>query len=264
MGNRCFKVLGRDRQPYYGGNGRWPEPGEWLEVEGDLIPCEHGIHLCRRPSDLLGWLGPEIWEAEHSGDVIECDNKIVVRRARLVRRFDTWNDRTARLFAVDCAYRVAHVMEDQRSLNALHIASEFAEGRATTKDLAAARDAARDAARAAAWDAARDAARAAAWSAAWDDAARAAARDAARAAAWDAARAAAWDDAARADAARAAAWSAERKWQAERLMEVLKAGGRGRWDARKGAGQSITASDVAARPRGKGENGASKRKTNRI
>ena len=72
----------------------------------------------------------------------------------------------------------------------------------------AARDAARAAARAAAWDAAGDAARAAAWDAARDAArvaagaaaraaagaaARDAARAAARAAAWDAARDAAWD-----------------------------------------------------------------------
>ena len=68
---------------------------------------------------------------------------------------------------------------------------------------------------AAAWDAAWDAARGAAWGAAWDaarDAAWDAARDAAWGAAWDAARDAARDaawDAAR-DAARAAVWGAAR------------------------------------------------------
>ena len=55
------------------------------------------------------------------------------------------------------------------------------------RQLDAAGDAARVAARVAAWDAARDAARVAAWDAAWD-AARVAAGDAARDAAWDAAR----------------------------------------------------------------------------
>ena len=90
----------------------------------------------------------------------------------------------------------------------------------TLQQGAAARDAARDAARAAAWAAARDAAwdaaraaaRDAAWAAAWA-AARDAARAAAWAAAWAAARDAAWWAAAWA-AARAAAWAAA--WAAAR------------------------------------------------
>ncbi|VBK79139.1 hypothetical protein [Burkholderia pseudomallei] len=108
-------------------------------------------------------------------------------------------DRDLRLFAVWCARQVEHIMQDQRSKDALNVAERFANGKATDEERvaawAAARDAAwdaawaaaRDAARAAAWAAARDAARAAAWAAAW--AARVAARDAA----WAAARDAAWD-----------------------------------------------------------------------
>ncbi len=98
-------------------------------------------------------------------------------------------DREWRLFAVWCARRVQHLMIDTRSVAALDVAERFARGEATVEELAAARDAARDAAwdaaRGAAWGAARDAAWGAAWAAAWD-AARGAARDAARAAAWDA------------------------------------------------------------------------------
>jgi hypothetical protein len=79
--------------------------------------------------------------------------------------------------------KVWDLLTDERSRNAVIVAERFANGEATSDDLAAARAAAWDAAGAAAWDAARAAAR---------DAARAAARDAARAAAWDAAWAAAW------------------------------------------------------------------------
>ena len=86
-----------------------------------------------------------------------------------------------RLYAVWCAKQVKHLMEDQRSLEALEVAERHAYGEATDAELDAARDAAWDAARAAAWDAARDAAwgaaRAAAWDAAWA-AARAAQADA--------------------------------------------------------------------------------------
>jgi hypothetical protein len=167
----------------------------------------------------------------------------VVSRARLVRRVETWNDRTARLFAADCAEHVLPLFEtkyhdDKRPRQAIQAARDYANGKIIKKQLAAARDAAWAAARDAgdAWDAwaawaaraaraawaARDAARAA-WAA--RDAARAAARAArdawAAGAAWaarDAARAAAWGAA---WAARDAARAAERKWQTARLMDYL-------------------------------------------
>lgn len=82
-----------------------------------------------------------------------------------------------RLFAVWCARQVQHLITDQRSIDALNVAEKYALYQSTDAELAAA------------WDAARDAARDAALAAAWA-AARAAARGAARAAAWDAARAA--------------------------------------------------------------------------
>ncbi len=72
--------------------------------------------------------------------------------------------RRLRLFAADCAARVAHIANDPRSTAAIVAARKGARGEI-------------DDAAGAAWDAARDAARAAAW---------AAARDAARGAAWDA------------------------------------------------------------------------------
>ena len=110
------------------------------------------------------------------------------------------HDREIRLFAVWCARQVEHLMEDQRSKDALNVAERFANGEATQDELAAAGAAAWaaawDAARATAGDAAGDAAGAAAWAAAWDaagGAAGAAAGDAAWAAAWAAARATAWD-----------------------------------------------------------------------
>ena len=94
------------------------------------------------------------------------------------------DDRTLRLFAVWCARNTplgdgrvtGDLLTDPRSIAALEVAERYANGRASREELAAAGDAAWDAARATAWDAAWDAARAA-WAAAWD-------------AAWDAARAA--------------------------------------------------------------------------
>ena len=102
-------------------------------------------------------------------------------------------ERDARLFTVRCVRQVQHLLQDQRSLDALDVAERYAVGMATDKELRVARNAARDAAWDAAWAAAQAAARNTAQDAAWD-----AARNAAWAAAWDAA----WD------AARNAAWAA--------------------------------------------------------
>ena len=111
-------------------------------------------------------------------------------------------DAQLRLFAVRCARRVQHLMTDPRSVAALDVAERYARGEATDKELAAARDAA--------WDAAA-AASAAALAAAWvaEAAATAASRDAADAAA-----------AAAATAATAAAWAAERAEQKKILDDI--------------------------------------------
>ena len=118
-------------------------------------------------------------------------------------------DKEIRLFAADCAELVLHIFEnrypnDDRPRKAIQAARDYANGVIDKYELAAARDAAWDAARAAARDAAWDAAGVAAW-----DAARVAARVAARAAARDAARVAA--RVAAGDAAGDAAWDA--KWK---------------------------------------------------
>ena len=196
-----YKVLAEDGSPHHGGNGTWllpqgDEPGEWMPpIDGELVPCNNGYHLCRE-QDLVHWLGPVIYQAEYRGEVVEHVDKIVVREARLVSRLETWNGRTARLFARDCAERVLHLYErekpdDSRVRNCIEVARQYADGKATLDDLNAARDAA--------------------WAAAWD-AAGAAARAAAGAAAWAAAG----------DAAGDAAGAAERKWQTTRHMQYLR------------------------------------------
>jgi hypothetical protein len=106
-----------------------------------------------------------------------------------------------RLYAVDCARSVQHLIADPRSVAAIDVAQRHAYGLATDSELAAARAAAGAAARAAAWAAAGDAAQAAEW---------AAAGAAAQAAEWAAAGA----------AAGATAWAAAREVQADLLRIV--------------------------------------------
>ena len=192
-----YKWLDAEGVSCHGGYGKWDlpngKPGKWRRVHGQLVPCKNGIHLCRA-QDLLGWCAPRLFVAEHGGALVIAENKVVVRKARLLREVTTWNDRIARLFACDCAERAlkAAKVADERSYNTIAVARRFANGNATAAEL--------DAAHAAAQDAARTAAHAAAHAAVW----------AAQAVAWDAAHAAAH-----------AAWNTEREWRTQRLLAYL-------------------------------------------
>ena len=225
---RLFKVLNVNGLPYHGGSGRWPLPengsaGEWLEVRGKLVDCENGLHLCR-VRDLPLWFGPVIFAAELDGEWFDAGNKIIARKARLLRQL-AWDDRIARHFACDCAERAlkrerkAGRDSDKRSRETIRVARRFANGLASMDELAAAWDAAGNAE----W---RRLVRP--WAAAWDAAGASAgwaARDAAEVAAWAAARDAAgatWGVATwGVTQAAAAAQAAERTWQTKRLLDYL-------------------------------------------
>ena len=208
--NNYWKFLTADGNgPVSGNEWHLPKgkrPGKWMpKIAGKLVLCRVGYHAFQRPQ-ALGWINARLFEVEVKGDGLHesgVDGKSAFAEMRLVRELTNWNDRTARLFATDCAASVLGLYEkampkDDRPRKAIEVARLFAEGRATGTELDAARAAgaaARAAARAAgaaARAAARDAgaaARAAAWAA--GDAAWAAARDAAWAAgdaAWAAGR----------------------------------------------------------------------------
>ena len=134
-----YKVTDEQGRSMHGGTGRWT-PGRWRSVRGDLVPCRNGLHLCR-PQDLVHWLGPVIWEAEAEGELVEAEDKVVARRARVLRRVEAWDDRTARLFAAACAEdALAFADPAQRPVleAAIAAARAFAEGRASEADLSSA------------------------------------------------------------------------------------------------------------------------------
>lgn len=211
-----FKVLGAERMPVHGGSGQWPAPGTWTApIPGDIVAGRRGYHLCRS-LDLPRWLGPEIWAVAYEGDVVACEDTLVVRTARLQHRFETWNDVTRRLFAADCAEHVLPLFErirpgDDRLRRALAVARGYARGELRHGELRAAR--------AAASAAAHDSAYAVAVACAVADAAAdlPAAADAYAAAA-------------------AASYEAERTWQAQRLQQYL----RGELPAPDGAADGVS------------------------
>ena len=194
-----YKTLDENGCACHGGQGQWSlptddGPGEWMPEIQDIQLCRRGYHLCRE-SDVVYWLAPTIYRAEMRGVSIEGDDKIVVSQARLLTRCDQWTDRTARLFAADCAERVLHLIPDDHKavfVRAIGAARLFADGQCDESEMAATR--------------------AAAWAAAWAArAAAGAARDAA-----GAARAA--TRAAAGDAAGDAAWA----WQTRHLMAIIE------------------------------------------
>ena len=188
--------------PVKNGDGTWT-PGEWTEpANGDLKPRINGYHVCRQ-ADLINWVNDELYECEIGGDQAAFnelgESMICVRRVRLIRRVEGWNERTSRLYAAWCARQAMALIPDPdpRSVAVVDTVERFANGRATAGEL--------EAARAAAWDVAFDKA--------WE------AQDADRNAAWRVSRAA-W-------AVAGAAWTAA--WAADR------AAGRLDWTARNAA-----------------------------
>ena len=145
------------------GTGRWTRR-RWRTVTGELVPCRNGIHYLDA-DHLLTWLNAELWTFEDGtpDERLKDGDKYVTRKGRVLERIESWNERTARLFAADCAEQVLPIFEtsrpgDDRPRKAIETARLYANGEID--------DAAWDAAGAAAWDAAWDAARAAAWDAA--------------------------------------------------------------------------------------------------
>ena len=141
------------------GYGEWhlpksKRPGKWMpKIEGELAACENGYHVLR-DTDLIHWLGPVLWEVEIKGELVESGDKCITRQARLIRKVDTWNERSQRLFACWCAERVLHLYEkqypdDSRVRQCIETARLYANGKATLEDLRAASWASRAASRAA-------------------------------------------------------------------------------------------------------------------
>jgi hypothetical protein len=134
-----YKVLDKDRKPFHGGKGIWPEPGQWLRVEGVLAPCENGIHICR-PDNLLSWIGPEIWTVEYRGEHISRSDKVVVREARLTQKITAWTEKMQLRFLCACAYHCLPVLEahcsyEYRLRRALEGVRLFLQDKLTSKEM---------------------------------------------------------------------------------------------------------------------------------
>jgi hypothetical protein len=97
----AYKFLDADRLAPFTGF-RWPVD-EWVAADS-VEPCRGGIHACR-VRDLPIWMGPELWEIELDGEIIEQERKLVAGRGRLLRRVPGWNEELLEGFGRFCARR---------------------------------------------------------------------------------------------------------------------------------------------------------------
>jgi hypothetical protein len=171
---RYFKSLAENGEAYYGGRGRWSlptqnedgtwTPGEWWEIEGELILCQNALHATT-VEFLPQWLCSHIYDIEFDGEVeVSIDGwKVGGRRARLTKEYTNWNERRIRLLVCRIAEDVLHVFEaenktDLRPRKAIEVARLYAEGKAAVWEMELAEADALDASRAARTERARYAA----------------------------------------------------------------------------------------------------------
>jgi hypothetical protein len=112
-GLRTYKFLAKGAVGPISGFA-WPipeahAPGAWLETEGALEPCVRGTHVCRT-EDLAYWIHDELWETEAEGESVPGFDCLVTRKARLVRRFDSWHNGGSVQFVVACADHAAEAL----------------------------------------------------------------------------------------------------------------------------------------------------------
>lgn len=71
------------------------EVGKTYEIEGEIIPCEHGFHFCKTIEDCFNYYDCVTWnhiaEIEALGEVKEEGNKSVTNKIKIVKEIK-WNE----------------------------------------------------------------------------------------------------------------------------------------------------------------------------
>ena len=149
------------------GDGRKIVIGKTHEVKGEIIPCEHGLHLSKRMIDALQYApGPVIYRVVGSGIIVPHGNP-VDKYACSERTYVSGGvdiSATLRLFARKCALDVIHLWNPPEIVvRYLKTGNESIRAAARTATWATA--GAGGGSWAATWAVTRDAERAATWAA---------------------------------------------------------------------------------------------------
>ena len=78
-----------------------PPIGEWIEVSGEIVPCENGLHASKHPFDSLTYApGHMLHRVELGGEIVEHGDpvdKVAARRRKIVATIDA--EKLLRIFA---------------------------------------------------------------------------------------------------------------------------------------------------------------------
>ena len=99
----AYKFLSSDRVTLFSGV-RWPEPGTWIDTEGNVGQRMSGIHALSTQG-LLDWIDDELWTCELAGRIEDDGHVLVSERGRLLERVEVWDEGAAFDFARVCAAR---------------------------------------------------------------------------------------------------------------------------------------------------------------
>ena len=128
-------------------DGRKIVIGKTHKVKGEIVPCEHGLHLSKKIIDALQYApGPVIYKVVGSGVIVPhgnpVDKYVCSERTYIAGGIDLTD--TLRLFARKCALDVIHLWDAPEI-----VVRYLKTGDESIRDVA--RDAAKAAARDAAW-----------------------------------------------------------------------------------------------------------------
>ena len=141
-------------------------------VEAPLKLCAQGLHGSRKALDALRYAsGPVCQRTWHTGEILEGDDKLCSEDRTVRWQFDAM--RVLHDFALEVAEEALRkaAVTDDRCWTALSVKRRWLDGQATSQELAASREASREASWAAsraAWEASRNAALVADWEASRD------------------------------------------------------------------------------------------------
>lgn len=117
--------------------GEWT-PGEWMPPFVGALEYSNGYHLYDGLGQLLDYLGSDIYAAEFRGAAITAGDKIIVRECRLLRKFEGWTERTARLFSCACAEAALDAVDRASDITLREVvatARRYADGKASSREL---------------------------------------------------------------------------------------------------------------------------------
>lgn len=146
-----WHFLPDDRRLQYGYR-ELVEVGKTIRVVGTPKLCKHGLHASVRAIDALWYApGPIVCRVTLGGEIVEDDDKVAAEERTVVWMADATN--TLHEFACRCAEDALRAtnINDRQLWEAIEVKRRWLKGEATNEQLAAARAAAMDAARAAAW-----------------------------------------------------------------------------------------------------------------